>query len=947
MSPKLRCEDYTIGWVCALPVELAAAQEMLDEEHKNFDCDINGHDDNVYSLGSIAGHNVVIVCLPVGRIGNNPAAVVATQMKATFKGIRFGLMVGIGGGVPSTAEDIRLGDVVVSQPGKTFGGVVQYDSGKATPSGFERTGSLNAPPQILLSAVAKVQANQLRNRSKVSTYLQRFSHLPDFQREAAGSDILFQGGYDHKGGQTCDECSIDGHERRRPRNSSTVIVHYGTIASGNQVVKNAAERDRVSAELGGVLCFEMEAAGLMNSFPCLVVRGICDYADSHKTKTWQPYAAATAAAYAKEVLSIITPAEVARTRTADEAIRGINQKLDLVDTRTDKLLSKIDMARLPTAEGASFDSHVEEHKSTCLPNTRIELLHHIQDWAKDQSGKPIFWLNGAAGTGKSTIARTVARAFADQQLLGASFFFKKGEGDCGEAKRFFTTIATQLAHRLSELEPGIKEAINADSKVAEKALKNQFEKLILQPLSKLSNLPALVLIVVIDALDECEQDNDIRTILQLLSQIRDQKLVSLRIFVTSRPELHIRLKFKQMPDGTYEDLLLQEVPKHTIQHDIRTYFEHELGQIQQQRSLSPNWPSRDEVAALVEQAVPLFIFAATATRYIGDKRGNPTKRLEIVLGFGNRNAKVSKLDATYLPILNELFNEEDEEEREERGCEFREIVGSIVLLETPLSVASLAHLLHLPKDAIRCQLDSLHSILSIPECNDLPVRLLHLSFREFLVDTSKKEKSPFWVDERARHERLASYCIELMSSPDGLRQNVCGLQSGTLRSEVAEGKITSHLSPELQYACRYWVHHLKQSQRHISDKDTTDAFLQKHFLHWLEATSLIGDTNKCVYLLETLCTLVDVGNLLLFYTILLICNIVIEQCSLCVSPRRSTIYASVRTHTWRRSSTDLFLRSYICPTGEYSTESFHKRNAGMDRGIVKGGRRLGCLPQRT
>ncbi|KAF2688262.1 vegetative incompatibility protein HET-E-1 [Lentithecium fluviatile CBS 122367] len=522
-----------------------------------------------------------------------------------------------------------------------------------------------------------------------------------------------------------------------------------------------------------------------------------------------------------------------------------------VDWKTNTLL-------LPTAEGASFDSHIEEHNSTCLPNTRIELLHHIQGWAKDQSGKPIFWLNGAAGTGKSTIARTVARAFADQQLLGASFFFKKGEGERGEAKRFFTTIATQLAHRLSELRPAIKKAIDADPKIAEKALKDQFEKLILQPLSEVSNLPALVLIVIIDALDECEQDNDIRTILQLLSQTRGQKLVSLRVFVTSRPELHIRLGFKQMPDGTYEDLLLHEVAKQTIQHDIRVYFEHELRQIQQQRSLSANWPSRDEVDALVEQAVPLFIFAATACRYIGDQRDNPRKRLEIILGY--QKAKVSKLDATYLPILHQLFDEEDEEDRTRWACEFREIVGSIIVLETPLSATSLARLLHMPKDDISCRLDSLHSVLSIPDRDDVPVRLLHLSFREFLVDTSKKEKSPFWVDERATHERLASYCLKLMSGPGGLRRNMCSLQPGTLRSEVAKGKITNYLSPELQYACRYWVYHLKQSQRYISDKDTTDTFLQKHFLHWLEAMSLIGDTNKCVYLLETLCALVNLSN---------------------------------------------------------------------------------------
>ncbi|ORY18335.1 nucleoside phosphorylase domain-containing protein [Clohesyomyces aquaticus] len=266
----------------------------------------------------------LIVCLPAGRIGNNPAAVVATQMKATFKGIRFGLMVGIGGGVPSAAADIRLGDVVVSQPDKTFGGVVQYDSGKATPSGFERTGSLNTPPQILLSAVSKVRANEFRGKSKVSEHIGKLDRIPRFQRSKTGPDVLFHVSYDHEGGQTCDGCKTDRHEDRQPRDEE-VVSHYGTVASGNQVMKNAAERDRVSAELGGVLCFEMEAAGLMNSFPCLVIRGICDYADSHKNKRWQPYAAGIAAVYAREVLSVIPPADVAKTRTAEEAIQSASK----------------------------------------------------------------------------------------------------------------------------------------------------------------------------------------------------------------------------------------------------------------------------------------------------------------------------------------------------------------------------------------------------------------------------------------------------------------------------------------------------------------------------------------------------------------------------------------------------------------------------------------------
>jgi hypothetical protein len=170
--------------------------------------------------------------------------------------------------------------------------------------------------------VAKVRANELRGRSQLSTYVSKLERIAKFQRVKAGPDVLFEAAYDHGGGQTCDRCSVDRQEVRQPRESEEeVVTHYGTIASGNQVMRSAAERDRVSAELGGVLCFEMEAAGLMNSFPCLVIRGICDYADSHKNKRWQPYAAVAAAAYAKEVLSAIPPAEVAKTHTVDEAIR--------------------------------------------------------------------------------------------------------------------------------------------------------------------------------------------------------------------------------------------------------------------------------------------------------------------------------------------------------------------------------------------------------------------------------------------------------------------------------------------------------------------------------------------------------------------------------------------------------------------------------------------------
>jgi hypothetical protein len=285
---------------------------------------------------------------------------------------------------------------------------------------------------------------------------------------------------------------------------------------------------------------------------------------------------------------------------------------------------KLDLAKLPIATGASFNSHNEEHNTRCLPNTRTKLLDEITTWANSKDGKSIFWLSGMAGTGKSTIARTVAQTFSNCGQLGASFFFKKGEGERGNASRFFTTMAIDLATHESGMLPGIRKALNEDPYISQRVLKDQFEKLILQPLLEMQQAcaQASARIVVIDALDECEQEQNIRTILQLLARTKDIRLMPLRILVTSRPELHIRLGFKKMLNGTYQDLVLHEVQRSTIEHDLRVFLEHELGEIRQSHDISTEWPAQHQVLSLVEMAVPLFIYAATVCLFIGTKGSN-------------------------------------------------------------------------------------------------------------------------------------------------------------------------------------------------------------------------------------------------------------------------------------------------------------------------------------
>jgi nucleoside phosphorylase len=306
---RLSLQDYTIAILCALPIELAAAQTLLDQTHPTPSGPPGeANDGHAYTFGSIGDHNVVIGCLSAGRTGLVSAASAARGMSAKFRNLRFGLMVGIGGGVPSSRNDVRLGDVVVSQPHDGHGGVIQYDFGRRRPDGFEPTGFLNSPPELLLQTLAHLQARHIRGENSIETHLAVVERNPRFRRPTSTTDMLFEPAYDHVVGQrTCQHCDRSQIVARSNRESNGIEVHYGNIASGNCVMRDARERDAVSALFNGVLCFEMEAAGLLNHWPCLVIRGICDYADSHKNDEWQPYAAGVAAAYAKDLLLSMQP----------------------------------------------------------------------------------------------------------------------------------------------------------------------------------------------------------------------------------------------------------------------------------------------------------------------------------------------------------------------------------------------------------------------------------------------------------------------------------------------------------------------------------------------------------------------------------------------------------------------------------------------------------------
>ncbi|KAJ6125828.1 Tetratricopeptide-like helical [Penicillium samsonianum] len=282
-------EDYTVAWICALPLEMTAAKTMLDKLHSQLSQPKSDH--NAYTFGSVSGHNIVVACLPSGVYGTTSAAVVLAHMIPTFPSLRFGLMVGIGGGVPSKDADIRVGDVVISMPAATSGGVIQYDYGKTLRDGcFERTGSLNKPPQYLLTAISQMRSNVTGGNILIeeiaSEILQKHEKLQE-QFSRPDKDWLFQASYGHEGKSAdCSKCEPDQLFTRITRENKEPVIHYGLIASKNQVMKCTTTRDAIARELN-IICFEMEAAGLMDQLPCLVIEGVCDYCDSHKHKQWQ------------------------------------------------------------------------------------------------------------------------------------------------------------------------------------------------------------------------------------------------------------------------------------------------------------------------------------------------------------------------------------------------------------------------------------------------------------------------------------------------------------------------------------------------------------------------------------------------------------------------------------------------------------------------------------
>ncbi|KAI5457078.1 hypothetical protein BGZ63DRAFT_365685, partial [Mariannaea sp. PMI_226] len=444
-TPRPRSRnDYTIGWVSALPIEMAAAKVMLDNVHPNLPVDSS--DTNAYTLGNIGIHSVAIACLPSGQYGTNKAAVVANNMRRSFPSIRISLMVGIGGGVPLDV-DVRLGDIVVGDR------VFQYDLGKTIPGGeVERTGVVNRPPQDIMTAVSKLRADHESTGSQIpfflSQILEQHPGMTEYAYPGPLQDQLFDSTYEHvQLMPNCDQCDQSKLVNRPDRVNTYPKIHYGLIASGNQVMKDAKTRDKLAQE-HHVVCFEMEAAGLMDTVPSLTIRGICDYSDSHKSKQWQKYAAAAAAAYAKELISVI-PLKAAFSQPLP-AIVSQNQS-SIQDRRKDLLDS------LRFEEFESRQSNIKAaHAKTCAWFLEDPNYTDWLDHTKLDQHHGFLWISGKPGAGKSTLMKfiyTGAKKKAAGNSATIAFFFNARGGDLEKSVGgMYRSLLLQLLEKLLDLQ---------------------------------------------------------------------------------------------------------------------------------------------------------------------------------------------------------------------------------------------------------------------------------------------------------------------------------------------------------------------------------------------------------------------------------------------------------------------------------------------------------------
>ncbi|OGM48619.1 hypothetical protein ABOM_001957 [Aspergillus bombycis] len=788
--------DYTVAWVCALPLEMTAAKAMLEKVHLSLPQPETDH--NTYILGSIANHNVVVACLPSGVYGTTSAATVLAHMLSTFRSLRFGLMVGVGGGVPSDNADIRLGDVVVSIPTPASGGVIQYDYGKTLRDGrLHRTGSLNKPPQCLLTAVSHMRSDSMIGASliqpSISEMLQKQQKIYK-QLSKPDRDWLFHSGYDHVSAVAdCSLCDQSHRVVRTARVTNEPAIHYGLIACGNQVIKNAKTRDSIAQGLN-ILCFEMEAAGLMDQLPCLVIRGVCDYCDSHKNKDWQGYAALTAAVYAGALLAIVP---------------SINNKAQQDQKTKFTAEEKACLQGLFITDPADDRSALQRRKGKRAPGTCNWILetNELNTWLRHHEGSEsrsnVLWLYGNPGTGKSTMAITLTEElpkkshFAGNNVFLAYFFCDSSS----EAHRTALSILRGLLYQLITERPELIKYLLSKYNTKDTHLFSSFDALwsVLMSLSNDKDIKGIYCII--DALDECDHESQ-RMILEQIDQtftarhMKDDSSSKLHLLITSRPFPEIRQylsSFESKDLASYRE----------VSRDLEKMIREKVENLRSKKSYSQA-VAADVSRILEDKAEGTFLWVGIACDELAQVQSRNALKILHSLPRG--------LHSLYQKLLDRAIESDDRNDQEI----IIDMLSFVTVSRRRMTLTELCEACQIYPNA-----DEESRLQFTREYIDLcrlmvvisgeHVQLLHKSVRDFLVRHTQR------IDDIGANSTLAYRCINSV---------LHGYQSGG-------NKTRSRTEQEfLDYSTIYWTEHASVSESRFTVAPEHECFFSSQSDSW-------------------------------------------------------------------------------------------------------------------
>ena len=489
------------------------------------------------------------------------------------------------------------------------------------------------------------------------------------------------------------------------------------------------------------------------------------------------------------------------------------------------------------------------NRTGCLRGTRTAILDEIELWLRDFDRAPVYWLNGLAGTGKSTIAQTIAeRAFADGRL-GASFFCSRDFEDRSNLQSVFPTVAVQLARKYTQFRSAFIQLVRSDPEVIHESLYNQLKKLIVQPLME----STISTVIVIDALDECKDEEPASAILSVLGQFVAE-VTTVKFFITGRPEPRIREGFRlPLLDKATDVFVLHEVEPNQVSNDIRLFFRYNFLELKRYRRGLDGWPTEGQVDQLCDRSGGLFVHAVASVRFIEERNSSPRKQLDRLLQSqgssvfeGRTKFKTNaSLDSLYMLILQEAFGD-DHPENDPR---VRSILGAVVLAANPLSPSTIAGLLCFESEEVSALLSSIHSLLLLREDIDHPVRPFHKSFPDFIIDPARCANPRFRVHPPHQHTELLVGCLKMMNQR--LERNMCKLPDAVINSEVVDLKERAEkwIGQALEYSCRSWHKHLVGIlPDHIAL--VLHRFLETKFLFWLEVLSVLGAAREAVDALE-------------------------------------------------------------------------------------------------